>query len=90
MKKVQIGISCTNVDGKMEIKSKRYFEINYSFMKPSSQNFEVLTQNNDLINPKLSRKKVQTCISCTIVYRKMKTKSKKSFEGRYSFMKVFS
>ena len=43
VKKVQIGISRTNVDGKMKIKSKRYFEVNYSFMKSFSQNFEVLT-----------------------------------------------
>ena len=39
----QIGISCTNVDRKMKIINKRYFDVNYSFMKPSSQNFEVLT-----------------------------------------------
>ena len=35
VKKVQIGISCTNVE--------RYFEVNYSFMKPFSQHSEVLT-----------------------------------------------
>ena len=32
--KVQIGISCTNVDRKMKIKSKKHFELNYSFIKP--------------------------------------------------------
>ena len=54
--KVQIGISCTNVDRKMKIKSKRYFKMNYSFRKLFSQNVEVLTQRDDVINPKLTRK----------------------------------
>ena len=36
-------MSCTNVDRKMKIESKRYFEVNYSFMKSFSQNLEVLT-----------------------------------------------
>ena len=40
----------------MKIKSKRYFEANYSFMKPLSQNFEVVSQYGDVINPKLARK----------------------------------
>ena len=48
--KFLICISCTNVDRKMKIKSKRYFEVNYSFVKPLSQNFEVLTQRGDVIN----------------------------------------
>ena len=39
--KVKICISSTYVDRKMKIKPKSYFEINYSFMKPFSQNFEV-------------------------------------------------
>ena len=37
-----------------KIKSKMYFEMNYSFMKLFSQNFEVLTQHGDVINPKLA------------------------------------
>ena len=49
----------------MEVKSKRNFEMNYSFMKPFSQNFEVLTQLGDIIKPKLARKRAQTRISCT-------------------------
>ena len=43
-----------NVDRIMKIKSKRYFEVNYLFMKPFSQNFEVLTQRSKVINPKLA------------------------------------
>ena len=72
--KVQIGISCTNVDRKMKIKSKRYFEVNYSFKKQSSQNFEVLTQCGNVINSKLARKRAQTPISCTNGDGKMKIK----------------
>ena len=74
----------------MKIKSKKYFEVNYLFMKSFSQNFEDLTQRGDVINPKLTRKKVQTYISCTNSERKMKIKSQKNFEVRYSFMKLFS
>ena len=74
VKKVQIGISCTNVDRKMKIKSKRYFDVNYSFKKQSSQNFEVLTQCGNVINSKLARKRAQTPISCTNGDRKMKIK----------------
>ena len=55
--KVLFGISCTNVDRKIKIKSKRYFAVNYLFMKPLSQNFEVLTQGGDVINPKLTQKR---------------------------------
>ena len=47
------------------VKSKSYFQVNYSFMKPFSQNFDVLTQCCDVINPELARKSVQTGISCT-------------------------
>ena len=32
-------------------------------MKPFSQNFEVLTYCGDVINPKLARKRTQTCMS---------------------------
>ena len=39
--------------------------MNYLFMKPFSQNFEVLTQLGDIIKPKLARKRAQTRISCT-------------------------
>ena len=90
---IQIGISFTNVDRKTKIKSKRRsFEVKYSFMKPLSQNFEVLTQSNlvNVINPKLARKRTQTRISCTNVDRKIKIKNKKNSKVRYSFMKLFS
>ena len=90
VRKVQVGISCTNVDRNMKIKSKWYFEMNYSFMKLFSQNFEVLTQTCDIINPKLARKRAQTGISCTNGDWKMKIKSKRNFEVRYSFMKLFT
>ena len=36
------------------MKSKRYFEVKDSFMKPFSQNFEDLTERGDFINPKLA------------------------------------
>ena len=49
VKNVNVGISCTNGDRKMKIKSKRYFQADYSFMKPFSQNFEVLTQRGGVI-----------------------------------------
>ena len=88
VKDVQIGISCTNVDRKMKIKSKRYFEVNYSLMKPFSQNFEDLTQYDNVINPKLARNGAQTHISCT-GNREMKIKCKRNFEVRYLFMKLF-
>ena len=58
VKKLQIGISCSNVDSKMRVKSKRYFYVNYFFMKPFSQNFEVLTQHCDVTNAKLAWKRV--------------------------------
>ena len=74
----------------MKIKSKRYFEMNYSFMKPFSQNFEALTQGGDIINSKLARKRAQTCISCTNGDRKMNIKRKRKFEVRYMFTKLFS
>ena len=78
------------VERKMKVKSKRHFEVNYSFMKPFSQNFEVLTQLGDVINPKLARKRTQSRISSANGDRKMKIKSKRNFELSYSFMKLFS
>ena len=90
LKKVQIVIVCINVDRKMRIKSKRYFQVNNSFMKLFSQNFEALTQCCNVINPELARKRIQTGISCTNGDRKTIIKSKKNFEVRYSLMKLFS
>ena len=68
VRKVQVGISCTNVDRKTKIKGKRYFEMNYSFMKPFSQKFEVLTQCAIWWRhqPKIGSKRTQTHISCSI------------------------
>ena len=57
-------------------------------MKPFSQNFEDLTQYDNVINPKLARNGAQTHISCT-GNRKMKIKCKRNFEVRYLFMKLF-
>ena len=48
--------SFTNIDRKVKIKSKSYFEVNYSFMKPFSQNFEDLTQRHHRHQPKISLK----------------------------------
>ena len=90
VKKVHVAISCTNVFRKMRLKSKRYFQVNYSSMKPFSKKIEVLTQRRDVINPKSARKRVQTGISCTNSDRKIKIKTKRNFEMRYSFMKLFS
>ena len=90
VKKVQIGISCTNIDTKMKIKNNRYFKAKYSFMKLFSWNFKVLTQRGAVMNPKLARKRNQTRISCTNGDRGMKIKSKMYFEVGYSFMKLFS
>ena len=59
-------------------------------MKLFSQNFEVLTQRCDVINPKLTPKRIQTGILCTNGDRKIKTKSKRNFEVRFLFMKLFS
>ena len=52
---------------RLKSKVKSYFEVNYSFMKPFSQNFEVLTQLDDIINPTLAHKRAPTHISCTEV-----------------------
>ena len=39
----------------MKVNSKGRFEVKYSFLKPMSQTFEVLTQCCDVTNPKLAR-----------------------------------
>ena len=66
-----------------------HLHVKYSFMKPLSQSFEGLT-HADVINPKLAQKMAQNCISCTNGDRKMKIKSKRNVEERYSFLKLFS
>ena len=43
-------------------------------MKASSQNFKILTQHGDVINPKLTQKQKQTQISFTNGHRKSKVK----------------
>ena len=48
-------ISCTKGDRKMKFNSKGKFDVKYSFLKPLSQTFEVLTAC-DVINPKMSEK----------------------------------
>ena len=82
--------SCVNIDRKMKIKSKRYFEVKYLFMKAFFRNFEVLTLHGDIINPTLARIRSQTHISCTNGHRKMKINRKRKSEVRYSFKKLFS
>ena len=63
-------------------------------MKQFSQNFEVLTLRGDVISPKLARKRALTFISCTNgdkkIKKKKKIKSKRNFDVKYSFMKLFS
>ena len=56
VKKVQIEISYTDVNRKIKIKSRKYFEMIYSFMKPFSQNTEVLTERGDVIDSKWVQK----------------------------------
>ena len=74
----------------MKVNSKGKFEMEYSFLKPVSQNFEVLIQCGDVINPQLPRKRAQICISCVNDDRKINgDKSKKNFEMRHSFIKLF-
>ena len=51
--------------GRLESKVKGTSQVNYSFIKPFFQNFEVLSQCCDVINPKLARKRSQTGNSCT-------------------------
>ena len=46
--------------------------------------------HGDGINSRLARKSAQTCISFTNGHRKIKINSKRNFEVRYSFKKLFS
>ena len=78
-KRRQTIISYTNDCRKIKVSSKGKFEVNFSFMKPFSQTFEVLTPPGDFISPKLAWKIVQTRISCTNGDRKMKIKSIMNF-----------
>ena len=48
----------------MKVNSKGKFEVKYLFLKPLSQNFEVLTPHGDVIKPKMAQK-VKIGISCT-------------------------
>ena len=68
----------------MIVNNKEKSEVKYSFLKPLSQNFEVLTPGGSVINPKMVRK-VQIGVSGTNVHRKMKIKSKRYFEVNYWF-----
>ena len=88
VKKVQVSISCTNVDRKMKIKSKKYFGVNCLFMKLFSQNFEVLAQRGGVINPKLAQKQPNLYLMYSNGDRKMKISSKRNFQVRYLFMKL--
>ena len=56
----------------MKVNSTGKFEVNYSLLKPLSQNFEVLAPHG--ITQKWV-KKVQIGISCVYADRKMKIKS---------------
>ena len=73
----------------MKANSKEKIEVKYSFLKPLSQNFEVLTLCGDVINPKMYQK-VQGCISFTNDDTKMGIKRKRYFEVNHSFMRPSS
>ena len=73
----------------MKANSKGKFEVKYSFLKPLSQNFEILTPRGDFIYPKMGLKGP----NWNFMYqfdRKMKIKSKRYFNVNYTFMKLFS
>ena len=73
-KRTQTRISCTNGNGKMKIKSKRNFQVSYSFMKILSGNLKILAPCCDVIISK-SVKKPQVCISCTTGGKNIKIKN---------------
>ena len=73
----------------MKANSKGKFVVKYSFLKPLSQNFEILTTPGDAISPKIVGKGPNWYL-CTNVDRKIKIKSKRNFQVAYSFMKLFS
>ena len=70
----------------------------YLFQNTKTTKFHEITfskycsfgSRGDVINPKFARKSAQTHISCTNGHRKIKINSKRNFEVRYSFMKLFS
>ena len=65
VKRNQTAISCTNGDNqKMTIKSKRSFQVKYSFMKLFSRNLEIQAPCCDVIISKLGQRD-SICISCT-------------------------
>ena len=55
-KRTKTCISCTNGDRKMELKSKRNFEVRYTFMELFSQNLEFLAPCCHVIISKLGQK----------------------------------
>ena len=64
VKRNQTGISCTNGDREMTIKSKRSFQVKYSFMKLFSQNLDIQATCFDVIISKLGQRD-SIWISCT-------------------------
>ena len=70
----------------MKANSKGKFEVKYLFLKPLSQNFEILTTYGDVINPEMGLKGP----NWNFMYqfdRKMKIKSKRNFNGS---LKIFN
>ena len=53
--RTKLVISCTNGDRKMKFNSKGEFEMKYSFLKPRSRNFELITPLVGVINPKMGQ-----------------------------------
>ena len=85
-----------NASKTFKSKIKRYFEVNYSFMKLFPQNFDVLTQCGEVINPKLAWKGVGLIYlvsNVLMVIERLKSKVKKTLRWgiRFwiSFLKIF-
>ena len=90
VKKVQIDISCTNFTerGKSKVKGTSRWIIPLWNRSHKMLQFWLNLVTSSTQN--LLTKRVQTRISCTNGDRKMKIPSKRNFEVRYSFMKLFS
>ena len=74
----------------MKVKSKEYFEVNYSFAKPFSQNFEVLIPRSDDINPNLGQKKGPKLVPhVIIVIERWKSKAKETLKWNIRLWNFF-
>ena len=90
IKKAQGCISFTNDDTKMGIKRKRYFEKNHSFMRPSSQNFEVLIQRGDVVKLHSLVKGPKLVSHVLMVIQRWKSKVKGTLRWVFVYETIFS